>query len=221
MPVRQIQRKVPAHHRSPGPADLRYGYGYDPSWPSILSVAHDESNGGRVFVITDRPCVLVDPPAGLPLSLAGLDVLWAQTILSVKFRVWMSGPVPAGAAWSWATGGAGIVDQITGHQLNAASGSCADVPGPYAPLPGVVVIAVAASGDTVTLGFDRPVELTGDPPDDAITFGGQVANSVINVDGTTLSFVLPALITPGDEWIISRQPTWIVNPVGVPQSGGL
>jgi hypothetical protein len=217
----QRRRTTTAARHEAQRANPLYGYGYFPNWPSILSVAHDEANGGRVFIITDRPCVLVNPPTGLPLSLAGLDVLWAQAILPVKFRLWMNGPVPPGSPWVWASGGSGIVDAITGNMLNPAGGSCADLPGPYAPLPGVLVVAVAASGDTATLTFDRPVVLTGDPPDDAITFGGQIASAVVNVDGTTLSFTLPGLITPGDEWIISRQPAWIVNEVGVPQSGGL
>jgi hypothetical protein len=218
-----LQRRRHAHAHRPDAQRVNplYGFGYRPDWPSILSVAHDEANGGRVFIITDRPCVLVSPPAGLPLTLAGLDVLWAQEMLSVKFRLWMNGAVPAGSAWTWGAGGAGIVDPITGNQLNAAGGNCADLPGPYTPLPGVVVVAVAASGDTATLTFDRPVVLTGDPPDDAITFGGQTASAVINVDGTTLSFTLPSLITPGDAWIISRQPAWIATDVGVPQSGPL
>src|SRR5690349_9006369 len=53
-------------------ANPLYGYGYNPAWPSILSVAHDEANGGRLFVVTDRPCVL-SPPANstrLPLAVA-------------------------------------------------------------------------------------------------------------------------------------------------------
>ena len=40
-------------------ADLFYGYDYNPAWPSILSVAHNEFDGGQLFVITDPPCVLV------------------------------------------------------------------------------------------------------------------------------------------------------------------
>src|SRR5438045_1961702 len=80
-----------------------YGVGYNPSWPSILSVAHDEADGGRLFVITDRPCVLV-PPANsirLPLAVAGLSVQDAVEMLPIKFRLQMSGAVPRGAPWTW------------------------------------------------------------------------------------------------------------------------
>src|SRR5258706_339062 len=54
-----------------------YGYGYRPDWPSILSIAHDVSDGGRLFIITDRPCALLSP--SLPLEVAGLSILGAAT----------------------------------------------------------------------------------------------------------------------------------------------
>jgi len=57
------------HRHAPDRADPLYGYGYRPDWPSILSVAHDTTDAARVFVITDRPCVLYGP--GLPLTVVG------------------------------------------------------------------------------------------------------------------------------------------------------
>ena len=201
--------------------DPFYGFGYNPAWPSILSVAHDESNGGRVFVITDRPCVLVSPPAGLPLALAGLDVLEATEILPVKFRLWLSGPVPPGGAWAWGADGYGLVDPVTNHPLNAAGGHCADVPGPYAPIPPAAVVSAYAGGTTAVLVFDRPVVLTGDAPDDAITFNGLTPAGVSNADANTLSFAMPGFVMSGDPWVIDRQPAWIATAIVNPASGTL
>src|SRR5215203_3334149 len=90
------------------PASPLYGYDYNPSWPSILSVAHDESNGGRLFILTDRPCLLGGSVAQLPLSVAGLVVLEAEQVNAVRFRLWMNGPVPLGSAWTWGPDGIGI-----------------------------------------------------------------------------------------------------------------
>jgi len=66
MSTRILQRRVPSHRRSVDPANPLYGFDYRPDWPSILSIAHDEADGGKLFVITDRPCILVS--ADLPLS---------------------------------------------------------------------------------------------------------------------------------------------------------
>jgi hypothetical protein len=215
------RRRTPHESRHDGvPANPLYGYGYNPSWPSILSVAHDEANGGRVFVITDRPCALVNP-AALPLSLAGLSIVDAVDVLPIKFRLWMSGPVPAGAAWGWGPDGYGLIDPITSHVLNAAGGDCADVPGPYTPLPPAAVIAAYGSGTTAVLQFDRPVALTGDMPDDAITFNGMAATSATNVDNDTISFGLGGFVMAGDPWAITRQPAWITTALLWPSAGTL
>jgi hypothetical protein len=217
-----LKRKSHSKLRHDGiPANPLYGYDYNPAWPSILSVAHDETNGGRVFIITDRPCILISPPAGLPLVLAGLDVLEAVEILPVKFRLWMSGPAPAGAAWAWEAGGFGIVDPVTNHVLNASGGNCDDVPGPYAPIPPAAVVSAYAGGTTAVMTFDRPVTITGDAPDDAITFNGMTPTSVSNVDANTLSFGMPGFIMAGDPWVISRQPDWLTTAVVWPASGTL
>jgi len=46
------------------------------------------------------------------------------------------------------------------------------------------------------------------------------ANVIASSGGPPVS-TTGRLITPGDAWIISRQPGWIVTDVSVPQSGGL
>jgi len=149
-------------------------------------------------------------------------VLEAVEMLPVKFRLWMSGPVPAASAWSWDADGAGLIDPITGHPLNAAGGSCADTPGPYAPIPPAAVVSAYSGGTTAVLVFDRPVTATGSTPDDAITFNGMTAVSASNVDATTLSFATPGPGLGGaTPWVISRQPDWISQAVQWPSSGTL
>jgi len=219
MAQRVLKRHVPARHRSPAPTDLRYGYGYNPAWPSILSVAHDVTDGSRLYVITDRPCVLAGP--SLPLEVAGLSIVAATTMLPVKFRLTMSDAVPQGAAWQWLAGGTQLYDPITGHGLNAASGECADAPGPYTPPPPPVtanVVAQSASGATCTLTFDQPIVLSGGAIDDAIVFDGAPATGVVNVDANTLGFDVP-FASEGSTWSIVRQPSWVTTPLTVPQSG--
>jgi hypothetical protein len=221
MSVLQIKPKRPRHpaHRTrPNPL---YGYGYNPAWPSILSVAHDEANGGRVFVVTDRPCALVGNPTLLPLSLNGLSIVEGAMVNPIRFRLWMSGAVPQGAAWQWAAGGNGLVDPITGHALNAGGGDCDDVAGPYAPVPPAAVVSAYGSGTTAVLAFDRPVVLTGDMPDDAVTFNGVAALSATNVDANTLSFGLAVAVSGGDPWAIVRQPAWVATAVAWPAAGVL
>src|SRR5215213_4408333 len=95
-PVRVRRPRHTPDWRVPG-----YGVGYNPAWPSILSVAHDEADGGRLFVVTDRPCVLLGSAAGLPIAVAGLSVLDCVEVLPVKFALAMSGAVPQGSAWTW------------------------------------------------------------------------------------------------------------------------
>ena len=75
MSTRILQRRVPSHRRSVDPANPLYGFDYRPDWPSILSIAHDEADRGKLFVITDRPCILVS--ADLPLDVAGLFIVGA------------------------------------------------------------------------------------------------------------------------------------------------
>ena len=200
-----------------------YGYGYNPSWPSILSVAHDTSNGGRLFVVTDRPVILVGGAVSLPFAVAGLSVEEGVAVSPVKFRLWMNGPVPAGSAWTWgadAPPGGELVDPITGNPLNASSGDCADVPGAYTPLPPASMVAAFAEGNTAQLTFDRPVVLTGDPVDGAILFDGVQPDSVAGSGSPeVLTFVTPNAIGPGSTWAISSQPSYVVTPIANPAGG--
>ncbi|MDB5322121.1 MAG: hypothetical protein JWN40_3752 [Phycisphaerales bacterium] len=220
MPI--VKRKPRSHRpiRPDGiPQNPLYGYDYNPAWPSILSIAHDETNGGRVYLITDRPCVLISP-AGLPLALAGLDILEAVEILPVKFRLWMSGPVPASAAWAWDAGGFGIVDPVTNHVLNASHGRCDDFPGPYAPPPAVVV-ATSASGTTCTLTFDQPVIRNGNMIDATILFDGQAPLAATNADANTIQFDCASAVAPGSTWQIIAQPAYLDTILAWPASGTL
>jgi hypothetical protein len=226
-----------ARHRPAAPAaNAPYALAYaphNPTWPSILSVAHDEADGGALFVITDRPCLLTGAADGLPLTVHGAGgvprvVLGVTQVLPVKFRLALTGAVPRGQAWSWGppvAGGANLYDPVTNNRLNAAAGDCADVPGPYTPPPPAVVVAsaygVGGTGGWATLTFDRPVTLApGAVPDDAITFSaGYVASSVSQQDATTLYFELATAVYTGAPWSVNRQPDWVSSPVAWPQSG--
>src|SRR5687768_8541753 len=86
----------PPHREASRRADPYYGYGYFPNWPSILSVAHDTAAGERLYVITDRPCVLTG--IDLPLVVRGADgealaIVAADAVAPVKFRVTLSDAV--------------------------------------------------------------------------------------------------------------------------------
>src|SRR4051794_36211517 len=106
-----LKRKLPSQRHAPASKDPFYGHGYNPSWPSILSIAHDTTDGSGLFVVTDRPCVLLS--AALPLQIEGLSILTATaTVLPIKFRVSMSGAVPQGAAWQWLGNNSQLYDPI-------------------------------------------------------------------------------------------------------------
>jgi hypothetical protein len=221
---------APPRRRSSRPRpEPAYGVGYRPDWPSIRSVAHDETDGGRLFVVTDRPCVLLGPPLVLPLSVGGGDgpvVLDAVKILPVKFRLQMSGAVARGAPWNWGNGASSLVDPISGHGPNPAFGTCDDVPGPYAPPAPAAVVSASIDGDrlVVTLSFDRTLALLADPPepvDDAIQFGAESPASIALAGAAALAFTLAAPLGEGSSWSINRQPDWLATPVAVPQSGSL
>jgi hypothetical protein len=210
-------------------ANPLYGYGYDPSWPSVLSVAHDEADGGRVFVITDRPCVLVGSPTGLPLAVAaagGLSVLGAVQVSPIKFRVTLNGAAPQGAAWNWgaSAGGAGsgnLVDPITNHPVNPASGDCADVPGPYVPPTPAAVLHAQPDGSQCVLEFDRAVVLKYPPVavDESILFDGAPPTDVNNLSATVLRFSLASSVSPGSTWAIQWQPPYCASILASPTDG--
>jgi hypothetical protein len=178
-----------------------------------------------VFVFTDRPCALLSvTAAGLPLSFPlnpSLTIVDAAEVLPAKFRFWLSGPVAQGAAWQWGPEGYALIDPITGYRLNAAGGSCVDVPGPFAPLPPAHVVDAQASGTTAVLQFSRPVALNGNAPDGAITFNGMTPTSVINASADTLSFGLGGFVMSGDPWVVSGQPGYLDTPIVWPASGTL
>ena len=214
---------------SPAHADPFYGYGYNPNWPSILSVAHDESDGGRLFMIMDRPCALVD--AFLPLEIVGtaLTVVGAVMALPVKCHLTLNGAVAAGSMWRWPGNNTHIYDPKTGFGPNAGMGTVADFPGPYNPPGPATVLAAMALGNTCTLSFDEAMVLVGGPgpitPDDAIVFdngsGPVAATSVQNVPGDwfTLQFTVPAPLSAGSTWAITRQPAWLTTGVVNPANG--
>jgi hypothetical protein len=217
----------PRRHVAPAPQP-GYGVGYRPDWPSILSVAHDTADGASLFVITDRPCVLVPPApaAQLPLAAGGRAALAAVEILSVKFRLVMTAAVPAGSAWTWAAGAAALVDAVTGHAPNPATGFCADIPGPVPPagLATVVAASVSADGLTCTFVFDRPLTLIGSPPyemDGAIELAGLSPIDVAQENPKTLAFAMGSPVDASLPWEIHSQPPWLATPVATPQAGTL
>jgi hypothetical protein len=219
------RRKAPRLHESPARANALYGYGYRPDWPSILSVAHDSTDGGGLFIIMDRPCVLLNPPvnpATLPLVVGSLHPLEITQILPIKFRVRMNAIVPQGAAWTWEPGPSPLVDPITNNVPNPGSGNCADVRGPYTPPPPAVVILATPNGSTCELQFDRPIVFTSfppGPPDGAILFDGLPADTVGTLAPDRIEFSLQNAVSPGSSWEIAGQPSWIATPLSVPANG--
>ena len=231
-PPRTSARMV--HHLSPH-ANPLYGYGYNPAWPSILSIAHDEEDGGAVFIILDRPCILTGSGVNLPLLLPAegtLSIVYAASVVPVKVRVVMSDAVPAQARWQWLGGICDLVDPMAGKYVNAGGGICRDFPGPYLPPPPPppppppapleVIAAVAIGGSFCTMTFDRGVDLlSGVPVDDAMLFDGQPALVVTHPHSQMLQFELAASVGPGSTWQIMRQPDWIGDEVAWPRAGVL
>jgi hypothetical protein len=214
----------PRHdHDRPDPG---YGVGYRPDWPSILSVAHDVDDGGALFVVTDRPCAIVPGPLALPLSAAGLGALAATQVRPVKFRLTLNGAVPAGAAWSFGAGASSLIDPVSNHAPNPASGTCADVPGPYPP-PGaarVVAVSVGADGQTVTMVLDRPLAMAGPPPyemDGSVEIAGMSPAGVTLDAPQVLAFDMGSPVEGGLPWEIHSQPPWLATPIAAPQGGTL
>jgi hypothetical protein len=206
---------------NPPHADPFYGYGYNPNWPSILSVAHDESDGGKLFVITDRPCVLLSPQ--LPLLVeGGFGIIDAVTVLPVKFRLSMSGAPAAGSTWRWDSSlPCQLTDALTHHVPNSGMGTIADFPGPYTPPPPANVIDSFAGGMDCILYFDEPVILTAPLPalDDAILFDGVAPIGVQYAGSNGLQIYLSNTVGSGSTWQINRQPAWISTILTTPQGG--
>jgi len=221
MPTLIIKHKKPVLSRRPGTDSTFYGYGYNPSWPSILSVAHDEADGGSLFIIMDRPCVLagLTLPLVVPESGTPLAIVAAEMILPVKFKLTFSDAVPLHAAWRWSGGSCSLYDPITGNYPNAGGGECADFPGPYTPPAPATVIAATAMGYGCTLQFDRPIALFGTSPDDAVLFDGVAPMAVANYAPDTLGFECANFLAAGAAWQIVRQPAWVATVLAQPVDG--
>ncbi len=237
-PPRAARRPRPARNLPNAPYALS-PMPWDPTRPSILAVAHDESDGGALLVMTDRPVILAGVGAtALPLTvkLAGggpCAVVSATQILPVKWKLSLTGPPATNGPWFWAadatsTPAANFVDPITNHPLNAAAGDCADTPGPFTPT--TANVTGASFGDNgggtswVEMTFDAPVLLSGPSvtPDDAVTFAGlYAATSVAQSSLYALRFVVPVSVSSGSAWAIQRQPSWVVTGVASPQAGTL
>ena len=219
-----LQRRKHRHYREhqtrPEPG---YGIGYNPAWPSILSVAHDTADGAVVYVILDRPCIL-NPPGAIPFVLDGATVQSAVMAMPDKLAVRCTTGVPRGAAWTWGAAppaDCGLVDPVSGHAPNPASGFCADEPGPAVPPLLAVVVGSSASGFVCTLVFDQPVELNGNAMDGAILFNGAPPASVASLSANTLQFNASTYLNTNDPWEIVAQPGYLNTPLAVPQSGYL
>jgi hypothetical protein len=204
-----------------GRLDPFYGFGYDPNWPSILSVAHDVDDGGKLFVITDRPCVLLSPQ--LPLEVdGGFGILDAVAVLPVKFHLTMSGAVAPGATWRWVSGQpCQLTGAVSHHVPNGGMGTIADVPGPYTPPPPAGVIDAVAAGMDCIITFDQPIALT--VPlgafDDGMLFDGYPAIGVQYAASNALQIYLNNSVGPGSTWQVNHQPSWISSILAAPQSG--
>jgi hypothetical protein len=245
MPV--VRRNPPRPPRGPRPArgvaNAPYAlspFPWSPARPSILSIAHDEADGGALYVIMDRPVILLGSGAnGLPLLVRTADggpveIVSAAQALPYKWRLTLTGaPGPRGA-WQWPDGGgefaptpaANFVDPITNHPLNAAAGDCADVPGPFTPtIANVVSTSFGDSGSGtswVEMTFDAPVLLRSPTltPDVAVIFNGFYAGSSVTQSNLyALRFDVPYALSSGSSWFVQRQPGWVVTGVAAPQSG--
>jgi hypothetical protein len=220
LPLPPIVRSSRGRHSS-HPSNPFYGYGYNPNWPSILSVAHDESDGGKLFVITDRPCVLLSPQ--LPLLVdGGFGIIDAVALLPNKFHLTMSGAPALGATWRWDSSlPCQLTDAITHHVPNSGMGTIADFPGAYTPPPPANVVNVVAAGGDCNMYFDQPVILTAPlpPTDDAMLFDGVAPTSVQYAGGNGLQLYFPITVNPGSTWQITRQPAWVSTVLTVPASG--
>ena len=227
MPTRILRHKVPTHARSADRADQLYGYGYNPSRPSILSVAHDEDDGSALFVVLDRPCELSSgwpPVVPLVVEAGGyaLDIVTVEMVLPVKLRVVLWEGVPLRAAWRWMGGECSVADPLTGEYPNAAAGACADFPGPYTPPPANVVSVVGPPlGSDVAMLFDRAVNLIpGVPTGSGMQFGGQSPVAVWPIDARTLGIRIAVPIEPNvTQWSIDNQPDWIETALTWPTWG--
>jgi hypothetical protein len=138
----------------------------------------------------------------------------------------MTAAVPAGSAWTWAAGTSALVDPVTGHAPNPATGFCADVPGPVPPagLATVVAASVSADGLTCTMVFDRPLTLVGSPPyemDGSVELGGLAPADVAQPNAKTLAFAMGSAVDAGLPWEIHVQPPWLATPIATPQAGTL
>lgn len=218
-----LQRRLHAHRSKTDTTrlDPYYGYGYRPDWPSILSIAHDENDGGKLFVITDRPCVVIGTQ--LPLLIdGGFGVVDAVGVLPVKFHLTMSGAPVRGATWQWlANAPCQLTDAITHHAPNGGMGTCADFPGPYTPPPPATVVGAVASGGSCLLTFDQPVLLHAPelPVDDAMLFDGVAPIGVQQSGINALVLTLSNVVAPGSTWQITRQPAWVSSIIANPQDG--
>jgi hypothetical protein len=243
MPV--VRRNPPRPPRGPRPArnvpNAPYAlspFPWDPTRPSILAVAHDESDGGALLICTDRPVVLSGSAQSLPLTVraaAGgggpVAIVSATQVLPVKWKLSLTGPPTTHGPWFWAADAtstplANFVDPVTNHPLNAAAGDCADTPGPFAPtMANVVNTAFGDAGAGTSwaeLTFDAPVLLQSPTlaPDDAIIFNGfYAATSVSQGNLYALRFDVPYSLSSGSSWFVQRQPSWVVTGVAAPQSG--
>jgi hypothetical protein len=227
-----LPRHARGHRHTGVPAVPYYGYGYNPAWPSIVSVAHDTADGAAAYVVTDRPCLLAGAAEALPVTFftaAGaalpLVILSATQVLPVKFRLTFTGAVPAGATWQWGPGGGGaadLVDPITNHGLNAMAGAVADAPGPYTPPPPAGVTSAWAIGYEATLGFGQYLVLNGAgpiAPDGSIAFDGLWPVSISRPNPYTLTFTTASSMTMGSTWAVNAQPPWLATALAVPQNG--
>jgi len=215
--------RLPRAHASPQRPDPYYGYDYSPAWPSVLSIAHDENEGGTVLIYVDRPCVISGSYSDLPLTVedgAGGDLvpLALAAISGTAFSVRLSGAAPLRALWRWGAGG-GLIDPVSGHGMNVAHGTCADFPGPYTP-PATVIATSANGTTTCDLIFNQAVTLApGTVPDDAITLDGVAPVAVSQPDPYILRFEAASTIGSGSLWAIVRQPTWVESWLANPADG--
>ena len=227
MPTASFTLRKPQPRHSAPPVNPFYGYHYNPAWPSILSVAHDEDDGAVLYVVLDRPCELSSgwpPVVPLVVEVGGyaLEIVSVEMVLPVKLRVVLREAVPLRAAWRWMGGECAVSDPITGAYPNAGAGDCADFPGPYTPPPAnVVSVTGPALGSEVAMLFDRAVNIIpGVPVASGMQFGGQSPVAVWPIDARTLGIRIAVPIEPNvTQWSIDNQPDWIETALTWPTWG--
>lgn len=86
-------------------------------------------------------------------------------------------------------------------------------------LPVTILDVIEQDGNNVHVVFDRPVTFINSfTHDGAFNVAGVEPNDGVQVDTVTISVGVPGT-NSGDGWALISQPSWLLEPAPVPQSG--